>query len=91
MQAEANENHRASSAAVPEPMKAMEPDTEMMFDIETKRPACVILQAAFKCGAHPHAIRHFPASSWLTFPTPGMRRIRATDEEWKAIAEKFCK
>lgn len=64
---------------------------DLIFDVEQKRPACVLLQAAYGCGASPRALRFFPSKSWLVSPTAGMRRIRATEEEWRQIADRFCR
>lgn len=58
----------------------------MVYDTDLKAPACVLLQAAFGCGASPHALTYFPARHWLTQPTPGMRKIAGTPEQWKQAA-----
>lgn len=63
---------------------------DLIYDIELKRPACVLLQAAYGCGASPQALRYFGAESWLVAPTKGMRRISCTKDEWKQIAARFC-
>jgi hypothetical protein len=59
----------------------------LLFDIELKASACVLLQAAFGCGAHPAALRHFSSRHWLTSLTPGMRKITGTESDWKRAAE----
>jgi hypothetical protein len=58
----------------------------LVYDLELKAPACVLLQAAMGCGAHPAALRHFESRHWLTSPTPGMRAVEGTDDEWARVA-----
>ena len=58
----------------------------MVYDMDLKAPACVLLQAAFGCGASPAALRHFEPKHWITHPTPGMRKIAGTPEQWKKAA-----
>jgi hypothetical protein len=59
----------------------------LVYDLELKAPACVLLQAAFGCDAYATALRHFNVRHWLTSPTPGMRKVRGTDDEWKRVAQ----
>lgn len=57
----------------------------MVYDFDLKRPGCVILQAAM--GGDSNAVsRLFSGESWLVAPTPGMRLIAGTAEEWKKAA-----
>lgn len=58
----------------------------MVYDTDLKAPACVLLQAAYGCGPSPAALRHFKSQHWLTAPTPGMRKIAGTPEQWKKAA-----
>lgn len=58
----------------------------LIYDTDLRRPACVLLQAAYGCGSHPHALRHFKAETWLVHPTPGMKKLAATDEQWAQLA-----
>lgn len=58
----------------------------LVYDLELRAPACVLLQAAHGCGARPAPLRHFEPRHWLTKPTPGMRKIGGTDEEWQRAA-----
>lgn len=60
----------------------------LVWDTKQNRPACVLLQAAYKADSW-DLRRYFPAQTWLTFPTPDMRLVQGTDDEWKQIAEKF--
>jgi len=68
-----------------------EPKTEhlqvLVYDIDLKAPACVLLQAAYGCGPNPAALRYFDPKYWLTAPTPGMRKIAGTPEQWKRAAD----
>lgn len=59
----------------------------LVYDTDLRAPACVLLQAVFGCGSSPRALRHFDSLHWLTAPTPGMRKLEGTEEEWKQIAE----
>src|SRR2546422_580236 len=59
----------------------------LVYDIDLKAPACVLIQAAYGCGASPAALAHFEPKHWITHPTPGMRKIAGTPEEWKKAAK----
>lgn len=58
----------------------------MVYDTKLKAPACVLIQAAFGCGSSPAALRNFESRHWLTEPTPGMRKIAGTPEQWAKAA-----
>jgi hypothetical protein len=64
-----------------------EPEFFLLYDLDLKAPACVLLQAVFGCGAHPPALKHFSSENWITHPTPGMRVVSGTEEHWKRVAE----
>lgn len=52
------------------------------YDCDLKRPGCVLMQATM--GGDSSAVsRLFGHESWLLAPTPGMRVIVGTEEEWK--------
>ena len=60
----------------------------IVYDIELRRPACVLLQAAM--GGDTNAFnRHFGGYSecWLIAPTPDMRRFIATEEELEMLVD----
>ena len=58
----------------------------LLYDTQLRRPACVLLQAV--AGGDMNALnRLFDASVWLLAPTPGMKRITGTDEEWERAAK----
>ena len=62
-------------------------DIVLVFDTQLKRPACVLIQAVYGCGHNNEFLgKTFDSSTWLTFPTPGMSRIRGTREQWKRAA-----
>lgn len=54
----------------------------ILYDTELRRPGCVLLQAV--AGGDPEAFRRFfgGADDWLVTPTPGMRLMYGTEEEW---------
>lgn len=57
----------------------------IVYDCGLKRPGCVLIQAA--AGGDPYAVTElFPSESWLIAPTPGMRVIAGTKEEWQKAA-----
>lgn len=52
------------------------------YDCDLRRPGCVLMQAVM--GGDSSAVsKLFDSSSWLLSPTPGMRVIAGTEEEWK--------
>jgi hypothetical protein len=58
----------------------------LVYDLDLKQPACAILQAAMG-GEHLYLSRHFTSDHWLVQPTPGMKLMEASDEQWKKVAE----
>jgi hypothetical protein len=73
--------------AVQAPSKTVEQEMyELVYDFDLKAPACVLLQAVFRCGASPRALNLFEPRHWLVNPTPGMRKIPGTLEQWKQAA-----
>lgn len=60
----------------------------LIYDTELKRPGCVLLQAVAGCDQYA-LNRFFNSEDWLVSPTPGMKRISGTPEEWKRAA-KMC-
>lgn len=59
---------------------------DLVYDVDLRAPACVLIQAAYGCDSS-GALRYFDAAHWLLAPTPGMRKIAGTDEEWRRAAE----
>ena len=68
-----------------------EPSRPIRFvmDRASRRPACVLLQAAY--GASPQLGRFFDARHWLTAPTPDMRMVEGTADEWRQYAARLDK
>jgi len=57
----------------------------MMVDVKTRKVGCVIIQSAFGCSAANGFLQmHF--DNWETSPTPDMRRVTGTKEQWLAYA-----
>lgn len=62
---------------------------DLVFDVKLRRPACVLLQAAFGCGHNNGFLQStFEAREWLDQPTQDMRRIRGTREQWQQLARR---
>jgi hypothetical protein len=66
---------------------------EMLYDVELRRPACVLLQAV---GVGPGGREllmdpTIPWGDWIVSPTPGLRRVTGTREEWVAEAESAAR
>ena len=62
----------------------------LLYDTELRRPACVLLQAAVG-GDTGLVNRLWRSDVWLVAPTPGMRALLATREQWEALAEQDMK
>jgi len=61
---------------------------KLVFDIKLHRPACVLLQAAYGCGESNSFLQMtFDSRDWLVSPTPDMRVIEGTEEQWRKAAE----
>lgn len=82
---------RAEEAAAPwQPSwadEALRAPITLLYDSEVRRPACVLLQVAAKCD-HRRLRRLFPPETWLLAPTPGMKRVCGTLEEWQQLASR---
>lgn len=59
---------------------------DLIYDCDKKAVACVLLQATAGCDSSLVYRFGFDTSTWLVAPTPGMKRIRGTEEEWKKAA-----
>lgn len=57
----------------------------LVYDTDLRRPACVLIQA-IAGGDRGTLMRLFDAETWLVNPTPGMKCIRGTREEWEKVA-----
>lgn len=62
----------------------------LLFDTRLRRPGCVILQSMAGCGGNNQFMQmHF--DNWLTSPTPDMKRISATRQQWEKLASRLRK
>lgn len=71
----------------------MNAEITFVYDTDLRRPACVLLQAAMggSIGSEFHSV--FGASNWLLAPTPGMKKLSATKEQWLQVVraeKKIC-
>jgi hypothetical protein len=59
----------------------------IVFDIEQRRPGCVLLQVALG-GDVPRDLfaELFPHTTWLVSPTDSMAAYRATDDQLRQLA-----
>jgi hypothetical protein len=57
----------------------------LVYDTDLKAPACALIQAAYGCSSR-QLHRFFEPKHWLVAPTPGMRKLAATDEQWYKAA-----
>jgi hypothetical protein len=57
----------------------------LIFDVKLKRPGCALIQALGGCPSHP-LYDFWDTKDWLLSPTPDMRRVTGTVEEWRAIS-----
>lgn len=62
----------------------------LLFDPKLRRPGCVILQAMAGCG-HNNGFMEMNFDNWLTSPTPDMKRISGTRQQWEGLAAKIRK
>lgn len=60
---------------------------DLVFDVEKKAVACLLLQAAFGCDSSLVHRFGFDTATWLVAPTESMRKIRGTEEQWRKAAE----
>ena len=58
----------------------------MAYDTDLKRPGCVLLQAIMG-GDSSKVSQLFGPDTWLLAPTPGLRLISGTEEEWKKAVQ----
>lgn len=60
----------------------------LVVDVDLRRPACVLLQAGL--GGDSHRVSQlFHSDTWLLSPTPGMRRVAGTPEQWQRFAKEI--
>lgn len=60
----------------------------LLADVRLRRPGCVLLQAARGCAEASRFVSEtFDSEDWLLAPTPDMRPVGGTREQWKALAD----
>lgn len=59
----------------------------LVYDPDLKRPACVLIQAAYGCDYTKLNDLGFEPGSWLVAPTPGMRKLSGDEALWKRVVE----
>ena len=69
----------------------MNDEITLLFDIEQKRPGCAILQALAGCSSQDLWDVGFDSKDWILSPTPSMRKITGTKEEWGEMARRLQK
>ena len=61
----------------------------LVVDKDTRRPACVLLQAMFS-GTDPHIVSElFDPATWHTAPTGGFVVVNGTREQWEKHAARL--
>lgn len=57
----------------------------IVYDIKLRRPACILLQAAFRATVTTQDISGM--GDWLTYPTPDMSKYEVTEKDIKMLQE----
>ena len=65
----------------------MNEEITLVYDTDLKRPACVLIQAAYGCDSSQLGRLGFAADSWLTMPTPGMRKLSGDKALWERVVK----
>lgn len=60
----------------------------MAYDTDLLAPGCALVQAAFGCSTHTQEFQNFNPTHWLLAPTPGMKKLEATPEQWAFVLRK---
>lgn len=64
----------------------------LAVDLESKRPGCVLIQAAYGCTRdETNHLLHmvFSTEDWLLAPTNSMARVPGTMAQWQSLADKL--
>lgn len=59
---------------------------KLIIDVKLKRPGCALIQAMGDTDMS--LFWMFDPATWLTAPTPDMKLIEGTEEEWRLFIEK---
>lgn len=62
---------------------------KLVVDVKQRRPACVLLQAAF--GGDSRALQFLSSDDWLISPTDDMRMVTGTAEQWKTFDAELAR
>lgn len=65
----------------------MSEEIVLVYDPDLKRPACVLIQAAYGCDSAQLATVGFDPATWLLAPTPGMRKLAGDAALWKRVVD----
>lgn len=77
---------RSAGSTIRGRLEMSEKTYTMVYDTDLYRPACVLLQAAYR--ADQGALNEFfESQDWLVQPTPGMKKLSGTAEQWKRAAQ----
>jgi len=68
--------------------RAQAANIRLVYDTKLRRPGCVLLQAAAGCDWTMLDELGFQPREWLTAPTPDMRRLTGTREEWEELLRR---
>lgn len=60
---------------------------KLLFDTKLNRPGCVILQALAN-GSREALFEYFSSEDWLTAPTPDMKIMHGTPEQWERVSTR---
>lgn len=61
---------------------------DFVIDTKQRRPACVLIQAAYGCDSS-LAGRLFLSDAWLVAPNDDMYLVSGTKEEWEAYQKEL--
>lgn len=61
---------------------------DLVVDVATKRPGCVLLQAGYGCNSS-LVSELFDTDDWVLAPTAEMAVVNGTYEQWKGHAAKL--
>lgn len=59
---------------------------KIAFDIKLMRPACVLLQAVYGCGAD--VLADFNGESWLLAPTDDLRLYELDEKQLRILSQR---
>lgn len=60
---------------------------DLVYDVVTRRPACVLIQAAYGCPSTP--VHEYETRHWHTHPTDNMYKVKCTMEQVRKHAAEL--